>query len=78
VPSNAVYVDETIIQAFGRSHHTLNLPNKPIKQGYKLVAIADQGYILFWIWTSRYKSLVGVKRQEDLTITGSIVLQLVQ
>lgn len=56
------------------------MPNKPIKQGYKLFAIADQGYILYWIWASRHKSLVEVKKHEagHLTLTGSMVVQLAQ
>lgn len=77
-PSNAVSIDETMIRGFGRSHHTFKMPNKPIKQGYKLFAIADQGYILYWLWASRHKSLVEVKKQDDLTMTGSMVLQLIQ
>jgi hypothetical protein len=67
-----------MIRGFGRSYHTFKMPNKPIKQGYKLFAIADQGYILYWIWASRHKSLVEIKKQDDLTMTGSMVLQLVQ
>jgi hypothetical protein len=35
------------IRGFGHSQHTFKMPNKPIKQGYKLFAIADQGYILY-------------------------------
>ena len=77
-PSNAISIDETMIRGFGRSHHAFKMPNKPIKQGYKLFAIADQGYILHWIWASRHKSLVEVKKQKDLTMTGSMVLQLIQ
>jgi hypothetical protein len=77
-PSSAVSIDETMIRGFGRSYHTFKMPNKPIKQGYKLFAIADQGYILYWIWASRHKSLVEIKKQDDLTMTGSMVLQLVQ
>lgn len=40
-PSNAVSIDETMIRGFGRSQHTFKMLNKPIKQGYKLFAIAD-------------------------------------
>ena len=54
-PSNAVSIDETMNRGFGRSQHTFKMPNKPIKQGYKLFAIADQGYILYWIWASPHK-----------------------
>jgi hypothetical protein len=41
-----------MIRGFGRSYHTFKIPkmpNKPIQQGYKLFAIANQGYILYWI-----------------------------
>jgi hypothetical protein len=51
------------------------MPNKPIKQGYKLFAIADQGYILYWIWASRHRPLVEVKKHSNLTLTGSMVIQ---
>jgi hypothetical protein len=54
------------------------MPNKPIQQGYKLFAIADQGYILYWIWASRQKSLVEVTKHKSLTLTGSMVVQLAQ
>ena len=69
-----------MIRGFGRSQHTFKMPNKPIKQGYKLFAIADQGYILYWIWASRHKSLVEVKKHDagHLTLTGSMVVQLAQ
>jgi hypothetical protein len=67
-----------MIRGFGRSYHTFKMPNKPIQQGYKLFAIADQGYILYWIWASRQKSLVEVTKHKSLTLTGSIVLQLAQ
>lgn len=79
-PSNAVSIDETMIRGFGRSQHTFKMPNKPIKQGYKIFAIADRGYILYWIWASRHKSLVEVKKHEaaNLTLTGSMVIQLAQ
>lgn len=77
-PSNAVSIDETMIRGFGRSQHTFKMPHKPIKQGYKLFAIADQGYILYWIWASRHKSLAEVKKHENLTLTGSMVVQLAQ
>ena len=79
-PSNAVSIDETMIRGFGRSQHTFKMPNKPIKQGYKLFAIADQGYILYWIWASRHRSIVEVKKHEvgNLTLTGSMVAQLAQ
>jgi hypothetical protein len=73
-PLNAVSIGEAIIRGFGGLHHTFKMLNKPIKQGSKLFAIADQGYILYWIWASRNKSLAEVKRQDNLTLTGSMVV----
>ena len=76
-PSSTLSIDEAMIRCFGRSVHTYKMPNKLIKQGYKLYSICDSGYTLYWVWASRAKSLVQVKKLQDLTKTGSMVLRLV-
>jgi len=43
------------------------MPNKPIKQGYKIYGIADRGYIYNFIWSSKEQSL-------DLQLKDSIML----
>ena len=43
--STSVAIDELMIRCFGRSNHTYKIPNKPIKQRYKVYRIADHGYI---------------------------------
>ncbi|KAJ5562285.1 hypothetical protein N7461_001046 [Penicillium sp. DV-2018c] len=40
-PGANISIDETMVRCFGRSKHTVKIPNKPIKQGYKLLALAD-------------------------------------
>ena len=77
-PSDSVAIDESVIRCFGRSFHTYKLPNKPIPQGYKLYALADRGYIWYWFFASRAKSTVEVIKEENLTMTGSMVLELLQ
>ena len=77
-PSDSIAIDESMVRCFGRSSHTYKMPNKPISQGYKLYALADHGYIWYWIWASRAKSIIEVKKHEDLTLTGSMVFQLLQ
>jgi hypothetical protein len=67
-----------MIRCFGCSLHTYKMPHKPISQGYKLYALADHGYVWYWIWASRAKSIVEVVKQEGLTMTGSMVYQLLQ
>ena len=52
------------------------MPNKPIKQGYKIYGIADHGYLYNWIWSSREKGLQDVLRFPTLTNTGCLVRTL--
>ena len=52
------------------------MPNKPIKQGYKIYGIADHGYIYNWIWSSREKGLQDMVLHPALTNTGCLVRNL--
>lgn len=54
------------------------MPNKPIKQGYKIYGIADHGYIYNWIWSSREKGLQEIVLHPKLTNTGCLVRTLVR
>jgi Transposase IS4 len=40
-----VAIDEIMVRFHGRSSDTCKMPNKPIKQGYKIFALADNGYV---------------------------------
>jgi hypothetical protein len=53
------------------------MPNKPIKQGYKLYGIADHGYIYSWIWSSCIHGLEDIPVFDTLTNTRSLVQALV-
>lgn len=53
------------------------MPNKPIKQGYKLYGIADHGYIYSWVWSSKKYGLEVILPQEGLTNTGAMVHALI-
>jgi hypothetical protein len=53
------------------------MPNKPIKQGYKLYKIADHGYIYSWIWSSRVFGIKDILSFDSLTNTGALVQALV-
>jgi hypothetical protein len=53
------------------------MPNKPIKQGYKIYGITDHGYIYNWIWSSRAHGLQALFKHPKLTPTGSLVRSLV-
>jgi hypothetical protein len=45
IPGTEVAIDEIMVHFFGRSSDTCKMPNKPIKQGYKIFALAENGYI---------------------------------
>ncbi|PVH71600.1 hypothetical protein DL98DRAFT_434870, partial [Cadophora sp. DSE1049] len=40
-----VSINELTVRCFRRSSHTYKMPNKLIKQGYKIFRIADHRYI---------------------------------
>jgi hypothetical protein len=47
-----VSVDEMMKAFTGRSAHTLKMLNKPVKEGYKMWALADHGYTWHFMWHS--------------------------
>ena len=75
-PASNVSIDEMMVRFFGRSLHTVKMPNKPIKQGYKMWALCDSGYLFTFMWNSRVKGIGELTRVPDLTPTASMVLQL--
>ncbi len=52
-PSFHLAVDEAMLAYRGRSSHKVKLPNKPIKEGYKVWILGDAGYVYDWLWHSR-------------------------
>jgi Transposase IS4 len=52
-PGSNISIDETMIRCFGRTKHTIKMPNKPIQQGYKIFALAEHSYIWTFTWSSR-------------------------
>ena len=42
-------VDETIQRFMGRASEPVNLPSKPVPEGFKIWVLANQGYILDWM-----------------------------
>jgi hypothetical protein len=53
------------------------MPNKPIKQGYKIYGIADHGYLYNFLWSSREKGLQDILLRPELTKTGCLIRNLV-
>jgi len=52
-PGTHLAVDETIVRFTGRAFETVNIPSKPTPEGFKIWVVADQGYILDWLWHAK-------------------------
>ena len=68
-----------MIPYFGHTRHTIKAKHKPIKQGYKVWALGDSGYIFNWLWYSKTEgteSLGSRSRQNSLADTQALVISL--
>jgi hypothetical protein len=75
-PGTAVAIDEIMVRFYGRSSDTCKMPNKPIKQGYKIFALAENGYVWHFQLSSKQHGIGELQKVDELTPTGSIVLQM--
>ena len=44
-----------MVPYFRYTQHIIKAPYKPIKQGYKIWALGDLGYIYSWLWYLKTK-----------------------
>jgi hypothetical protein len=65
-----------MVRFFGRSSDTCKMPNKPIKQGYKIFALAENGYVWHFQMSSKQHGIGELQKVDELTPTGSMVLQM--
>jgi hypothetical protein len=65
-----------MVRFHGRFSDTCKMPNKPIKQGYKIFALADNGYVWHFQLSSKRYGIAELVQERELTPTGSMVLQM--
>ena len=46
-------VDKSIQRFIDRSSEIVNIPSKPTPEGFKVWVLANQGYVLDWIWYAK-------------------------
>lgn len=61
----------------GRTHHSTMAPDKPIKEGYKVFAISDKGYLYNYAWYSPKQGLESRSKVKGLGDTSAIVFKLI-
>jgi hypothetical protein len=71
-----VAIDEIIVCFFSRSSDTCKMLNKPIKQGYKIFALVENGYVWHFQMSSKQHGIRELQKVNELTPTGSMVLQM--
>ena len=83
-PSTHIAVDECIEPFFGRSSDTVNIPTKPNPVGFKIQYLADDGYVIDFLWHQKGaladQGPQGLRQDwQDFgfTKTQSVVLELV-
>lgn len=76
IPGGQLTVDEVMVAYHGHTRHTVKAPHKPIKQGFKIWALGDHGYIWNWLWYSKASGTEGTRRTEVLAETQVLVLNL--
>ena len=52
-PGTHLSVDETIQRFLGRSKEIVNIPSKPTPEGFKIWVLANQGYVLDWLYHAK-------------------------
>ena len=68
-----------MIPYFGHTRHAIKALHKPIKQGYKIWALGDCGYIYNWLQYSKARgteSLSSRSWHKDMTDTQALVISL--
>jgi hypothetical protein len=76
IPGTECAVDEIMIRFHGRSKHTVRMPKKPIKKGFKVFAVCQGGYTYNWRFTSPKAGISELERYPGLAPTQAVVLDL--
>ncbi|EDN09363.1 predicted protein [Histoplasma mississippiense (nom. inval.)] len=77
-PGSNLSIDEMMIRFFGRSKYTVKMPQKPIKQGYKVFGLGEQGYLWTFSMSNDNLRISTMFRTPGLTKTGSLVVELIE
>ena len=72
-PGQDVSINELLIQCFGWSKHTFQIPNKAASQGYKLYAICQQRFLIDFVFSSRTEKITEIQISKDERITSTLI-----
>ena len=79
-PGTHLSIDEAMARCLGRAIETVKVPSKPTPEGFKVWVLADQGYILAWLWHSKGVGPEGLTnyftKSRGFANTQALVLEL--
>ena len=81
-PGTHLAVDESIKRFTGRAKEIVNIPSKPTPEGFKMWILANEGYVLDWLFHAKgqgkgpYRVDSYWTKEEDFTPTEAVVLDL--
>jgi hypothetical protein len=78
IPGSTVSIDEIMVRFYSCLADTFKMPRKPIKQGYKIFALAHDGYVWHFQLASKQHGIAELEKVNKLTATGSMVFQMTQ
>ena len=76
-PNKYVSIDKQLILFKGRSKYTIIINNKEAGQGFKLYSLCVGNYLIWFIFTSKYKGINGLQPISKLALLLSIIINLI-
>lgn len=78
ISSSNIAVNEIMIKCFERIKHTVKISHKLIKQRYKMFALTEHDYVWIFFWSSRQLSIEAMFKYFKLTLTESMILNMMK
>lgn len=79
-PGTHLTIDESIKRFTGRAKEIVNIPSKPTPEGFKIWILANEGYVLDWLFHAKgqgpYELDTYWTKKEGFTPTEAVVLDL--
>src|SRR5450755_2086769 len=77
-PGHDIAINELLIEAKGRSQHTLQIPSKAAGKGYKVYALYSLGYLYNFVFISRTQKIAEVPVKKGVRYISIMIQYLMR
>src|SRR5450755_65691 len=77
-PERDIAINELLIEAKGRSQHTLQIPSKAAGKGYKVYALYSLGYLYNFVFINRTQKIAEIPIKKGVRYTSTIIQYLMR